>query len=227
MSAAVFEARWNRIRHMRENGYEELSDFLGLQAGLGPAVRCGLLRRREENGEFQRYHGYVPTEKGSEYLVHLPEKELIMVRPGKSASLFNQLKKDPMPDAVFKATYALPTREQFQAVELLHEQAGRDLWKVQRAQELHRRLLLGYSDLRTFTTRTGVGEGILLRLELCAPLEDRPHDRALSVVVNSAGAPYLELVERWALLLVKPGMELPLWARCEPERSAYWCGVPE
>ena len=58
MTAAVFEARYSRILRGREQGYEELSDFLGRKADLGPLVRLGLLRRREENNEFQRYHGY-------------------------------------------------------------------------------------------------------------------------------------------------------------------------
>ena len=58
MSALVFEARWHRIQRSREQGFEELSDFLGRYASVGPLVRCGLVRKREEWSEFQRYHGY-------------------------------------------------------------------------------------------------------------------------------------------------------------------------
>ena len=30
----------------------------------------------------------------------------------------------------------------------------------------------------------------------------------------------------WELLLVNPGMELPVFARCEPEKACYWCNLP-
>jgi hypothetical protein len=26
--------------------------------------------------------------------------------------------------------------------------------------------------------------------------------------------------------LIRPGMELPLFAVCEPEKADYWCGLP-
>jgi len=28
------------------------------------------------------------------------------------------------------------------------------------------------------------------------------------------------------LLLVKPGMELPLFERCDPAKAEYWCTLP-
>lgn len=226
MAAAVFEARYDRILRSREQGYEELDDFLGRQAGLGPLVRCGLLRRREENTEFQRYHGYVPTAKGNEYLLHIPEKELILVRPEKSASLFLALQNDPAPKAPFKPTYAEPTAEQFELVQHMRDQAGRDLWRVQRADELRRALLAGFMDFRAFTKRTGLGEGALLRLELVRGRTERPHERALHLEVTEPGARFLEVSDPWELLLIKPGMELPLFALCEPEKAAYWCELP-
>lgn len=226
MAVAVFEARWNRIKRSREQGYEELSDFLGRHASLGPLVRSGLLRRRETNEEFQRYHGYVPTAKGAEYMVYIPEKELILVLPGKSAPLFLELQHDPMPKAPFKPTYAEPTKAQFDAVEEMKANAGRDVWRLQRAEKLREYLLNGYMDIRSFTKRTGVGEGGLLNLGLCRPRTDRPHERALSLEPTELGATFLTMPEPWELLLVKPGMELPLFAQCEPDQAAYWCNLP-
>ena len=226
MTAAVFEARYNRILRSREQGYEELTDFLGRHASLGPLVRSGLLRRREWNGEFQRYHGYIPTHKGEETLLYIPEKELILVRPGQSAALMGALKKDPMPKAAFKETYAEPTNEQFDAVYQMREQAGRDVWRVQRAEQLHTFLMQGFMDLRAFIKRTGAGEGALLRLELCRPRAERPHDQALHLELTKEGAKYLVFVDTWELLLLRPGMELPLFALCEPDQAHYWCTLP-
>lgn len=226
MTAAVFEARWNRILRSREQGYEELSDFLGRHASYGPLVRCGLLRRREEDGEFQRYHGYIPTERGAELLLYIPDKELILVRPEKSASLYLVLQNDPAPKAVFKGTYAEPTDKQFDAVQELRQNAGRDVWRVQRADELEMRLLAGYMDIRQFTVRTGLGEGALLREGICSSRAEKPHDRALPFEVTAKGAHLLEVADPWELLLVKPGMELPLFEVLEPERASYWCNLP-
>ncbi len=226
MTAAVFEARYNRILRGREQGYEELSDFLGRRADLGPLVRLGLLRRREENGEFQRYHGYLPTHAAEEHLLYIPEKELILVRPGSSTALFALLKKDPLPKAPFKATYAEPTKEQFDAVWQLREQAGRDVWRSQRCDQLQQFLLNGYMDLRSFTKHTGVGEGALLRAELCRPRAERPHERSLHLELTKEGARYMHIADPWELLLVRPGMELPLFERSEPESAAYWCNLP-
>ncbi len=226
MAAALFEARYDRILRSREQGYEELQDFLGRHACLGPLVRLGLLRRREGNGEFQRYHGFIPTEAGAYFLLHIPEKELILVRPGMSVELMTALKKDPAPAAPFRPTYVEPTEEQFAAVRHMREQAGRDVWRAQRAEELQRLLLCGHMDLRAFTKRTGIGEGILLRLEFVRGRAEKPHEHALQLVVTKQGAKYLHVADPWELLLVKPGMELPLFARCEPDKAAYWCGLP-
>jgi len=226
MSAAVFELRWNRLLRLREEGYEEISDLLGRQGSLGPLVRTGLLRRREQDTEFQRYNGYVPTDKGLGYLLHIPEKELVLVRPDKSAGLQQVLRKDPVPDAPFKATYAEPTAPQFEAVQRLREQAGHDVWRAQRAEHLHKHLLQGYMDIRAFTRRTGIGEGALLNLGLCRHRVERPHERALPLSVTEEGAKYLHIPDPWELLLVKPGMELPLFAACDPGKAEYWCGLP-
>ena len=89
MTAAVFEARYNRILRGREQGYEELSDFLGRKADLGPLVRLGLLRRREENSEYQRYHGYVPTHAADEMLPRLFRKERTVELEKAGNSLWN------------------------------------------------------------------------------------------------------------------------------------------
>jgi hypothetical protein len=226
MTAAVFEARYQRILRGREQGYEELTDLLGRYADLGAMVRLGFLRRREENAEFQRYHGYIPTHAGEEHLLYIPEKELILVRPGQSAPLFLALKKDPAPKAPFKDTYAEPTKEQFDAVRLMREQAGRDVWRVQRSEQLHQFLLSGHLDFRSFTKRTGVGEGLLLRKDLCKARLDRPHEHALQLEPTKEGAKYLMVADPWELLLVRPGMELPLYERCEPEKASYWRGLP-
>ncbi|GEM_PF-714802 len=226
MSSAVFDIRWNRILRAREQGQEELDDFLGPRADLGPLVRLGLIRRREVNGEFQRYHGYVPTPKGSEYLLHIPEKELILVRQQRGAALMAELRKDPATDAVFKPTYAEPTHDQFELVRQMREQAGRDVWKVQRADHLRDRLMEGYMDFRSFTKRTGIGEGALMRHMLCTPRHERSHDRALHLELTPSGARFLAVADPWELLLVRPGMELPLFERCDPMAAAYHCALP-
>ncbi|HOP44595.1 MAG TPA: hypothetical protein PLA11_13835 [Flavobacteriales bacterium] len=226
MSAAVFEARYSRLLRLREQGYEELSDFLGEGKGLGSLARLGLLRRREEGAAFQRYHGYVPTPGADPFLLHVAERELIMVKPGQSAKLMKLMAKDPAPDAVFKPTYAEPTASQFRAVQELRDQAGRDLWRTQRAERVHERLLCGWMDLRAFTTRTGLGEGALLAAELCSGREDLPHPKAHHLEVTPAGSVYLEEDPQFGVLLIKPGMELPLFAALEPEKAAYWCGLP-
>jgi hypothetical protein len=226
MSVAMFEMRWNRLQHLRATGHEELCDFLGRRVGLGPLVRLGLLRRREANDEFQRYNGYVPSKKGEEYLLYAKEEELILVRPEKSASLFLLMESDPLPKAFFKETFAEPTAAQFMAVEEARANAGRDIWRIQRADHLRSKLLDGYMDMRAFTQRHGAGDGALLRLGLCRPRPERPHDRALDIEVTAEGAVYLEEVENHGILLVKPGMELPLFALCEPGGSEYWCQLP-
>lgn len=226
MTAAVFEARYNRILRSREQGYEELSDFLGRRHDLGPLVRLGLLRRREVNSEYQRYHGYVPTPAGEEFLLYIAEKELILVKPGLTGALFTALKKDPAPKAVFKPTYAEPTKPQFDQWRAQRDHAGRDPWRAQRAEHWNEALLHGFMDFKAFTVRTSIGEGVLLRLELAKPRNERPHEHALALELTKEGQRYLEVRNPWELLLVKPGMELPLMQRCDPERAAYWCELP-
>jgi len=226
MSAQVFEARWHRIQRSREQGYEELSDFLGRFNSMGPMVRCGLLRRREEWSEFQRYHGYVPTELGNDYLLYIPDKELILVRQGKSVPLILALQNDPAPTAVFKETYAEPIREQINLADEMRVNAGRDVWRIQRSEQLRTHILAGYLDFRSFTKRTGLGESALLRLELCKPVAERAHDHALALELTEQGAHYLTVLDPWELLMVKPGMELPLFEAMEPEKSEYWCVLP-
>ncbi|HNU55266.1 MAG TPA: hypothetical protein PKN30_01660 [Flavobacteriales bacterium] len=226
MSAQVFEARWSRIQRSREQGYEELSDFLGRHASLGPLVRCGLVRKREEWSEFQRYYGYVPTEKGESYLLYIPDKELVLVRPGKSAPLFLELKNDPAPQAPFKETYAEPTQAQFMAVEEMRMNAGRDGWRVKRADVLRQYLMQGFMDIRSFTKRTGVGEGGLLREGLIKPRPERINDQHLNYEITKEGAAYLTPVDAFDLLLIAPGMELPLLCRLDEEKASYWCGLP-
>lgn len=225
-AAAVFEARYHRILRSREQGYEELGDFLGRSCDLGPLVRLGLLRRREENAELQRYHGYIPTAAGETFLLYIPEKELILVRPGQSGALYTALKKDPAPKAAFKPTFAEPTLDHFMALRSAREQAGRDVWRTQRCDHLQQALLSGHMELRSFTKRTGIGEGALLRLELCKPVTDRQHDRALALLPTKEGSRFLVVADPWELLLVRPGMELPLFERCDPEKAGYWLTLP-
>lgn len=226
MSALVFEARWHRIQRSREQGFEELSDFMGRYASFGPLVRCGLLRKREEWNEFQRYHGYVPTEKGDAYLLYIPEKELVLVRPGKSAPLFLELKNDPAPNAPFKETYAEPTKAQFAVVEEMKANAGRDAWRMKRADLLRQHLMAGFMDMRSFTKRTGIGDGGILREGLAKPRTERAAEQLLSLEVTKEGGAFFTALDAFDLLLVNPGMELPLFNRLDPENASYWCGLP-
>lgn len=226
MSALVFEARWHRIQRSREQGYEELQDFMGRYASLGPLVRCGLLRKREEWSEFQRYHGYLPTEAGEQFLLYIPDKELVLVRPGKSAPLFLELKNDPAPNAPFKETYAESTKAQFAMVEEMRVSAGRDTWRTKRADALRQHLLQGYMDIRSFTKRTGAGEGGLLREGLVKPRTERTNDQQLNIEVTKEGSEFLTALDSFDLLLVNPGMELPLYNLLDAEKASYWCGLP-
>lgn len=226
MSALVFEARWHRIQRSREQGFEELADFMGRYASLGPLVRCGLVRKREEWSEFQRYHGYIPTEKGEPFLLYIPEKELVLVRPGKSAPLFLELKNDPDPKAAFKETFAEPTKVQFAAAEELRANAGRDGWRIQRADQLRQHLLAGFMDFRSFTKRTGLGDGALLRLGFAKPRGERTHEHGLSFDLTKEGARFLTVLDPLELLLINPGMELPLFEQLDPANAEYWCGLP-
>jgi hypothetical protein len=86
--------------------------------------------------------------------------------------------------------------------------------------------LLGFMDIRSFTKRTGIGEGTLLRMELVRSRSERPHDHALHLELTPAGQVFLEVADPWELMLVKPGMELPLFERCDPDKAAYWCALP-
>ncbi|MFN3875365.1 MAG: hypothetical protein ACK4L7_05600, partial [Flavobacteriales bacterium] len=176
--------------------------------------------------EFQRYNGYIPTPAGEEYLLYIPDKELILVKPGMSGALWAALKRDPAPRAVFKPTYAEPTKEQFDAARQMRDQAGRDGWRAQRAARLLEALAGGFMDFRHFTKRTGVGEGALLRLELAKPRSAKATERSLPIDLTKEGQRFLAIEHDWELLLVRPGMELPLFAHCEPERAAYWCELP-
>ena len=56
MSAEIYIARLRTLRSLQELGHQELMDVLGRYASIGPLVRMGLLRRREDDHEFQRYH---------------------------------------------------------------------------------------------------------------------------------------------------------------------------
>ncbi len=159
-------------------------------------------------------------------MLYLPEKELVLVRPGKSAALFNELKNDPAPKAPFKETYAEPTRAQFDAVAEMRANAGRDAWRLQRVEQLERHVLQGYMDIRAFTKRTGIGDGTLLRTGLIRARVERPSDRALAFELQGDGGLFLAALDNWELLLVRPGMELPLFERCDPDKAAYWCGLP-
>lgn len=203
-----------------------MQDFMGRYASLGPLVRCGLLRKREEWSEFQRYYGYIPTEKGEQYLLYIPDKELVLVRPGKSAPLFLELKNDPAPNAPFKETYAEPTQAQIMALEEMRANAGRDTWRIKRADLLRQHVMMGYMDIRSFTKRTGVGDGGLLREGLVKPRAERANDQLLSVEVTKEGFEFLTPLDAYDLLLVNPGMELPLFNRLDPDNASYWCGLP-
>ena len=143
-----------------------------------------------------------------------------------SAPLFLALKNDPAPKAVFKETFAEPTRAQYEAVDELRLNAARDTWRTQRVDQLKQHLLAGYLDFRSFTKRTGIGDGTLLRLGLCKPRLEKNSEHGLSMELTKEGAAFFTLLDQWELLLVKPGMELPLFEKCDPDKSAYWCAVP-
>ncbi|MCB0794438.1 MAG: hypothetical protein KDB88_06845 [Flavobacteriales bacterium] len=218
MSAAVFEARWNHLNGLRKQGHEELTDFLGgNEEKLGPAVRLGLLRKRPTVTEFQRYYGYVPTEKGAEYLLYVPEHELIVVRQEQKDRFKRALARDPMPEAPWKPGFARPE----------DSQNGADPSPVSdRALELKQWLLCGYMDIKEFVVRHELHDSHLVDSGVCEDGEAAvgPNGRMLSL--SSDGKRYLHLEKKWGMLLVRPGMELPLFQRIDPERAAYFCGLP-
>jgi len=48
----------------------------------------------------------------------------------------------------------------------------------------------------------------------------------LHLELTPSGARFLAVADPWELLLVRPGMELPLFERCDPMAAAYHCALP-
>jgi hypothetical protein len=72
-----------------------------------------------------------------EFLLYIPEKELVLVRPGKSAALFNALKIGPCAERPLQGDVyrAYPTRSSM-PLQKMRANAGRDLWRIHRAEHL-------------------------------------------------------------------------------------------
>lgn len=221
MSAEIFTARLRCLVSLNELGHQELMDVLGRYASLGPLVRLGLLRRREDDHEFQRYHGYIPTEAAAPYLLHNPKNELIMVRKGAERAFRNALKQDPAPEAPFKEAFADSTAQQFLATESPNHvddpnTAPLRIW-----------LLKGYMHLDMFCKRHSLKINELIAKGLCTRMNAADDHSAMITSPTPEATPYLFQPSGSSLILVRPGMELPLYQACSPENAEVLINLPQ
>jgi hypothetical protein len=230
MSAAVFESRWKRLAEWRSKGFIELEDHLGSPADLGPLVRCGLLVKRGSPWlPFQRYHGFVPTMKGERILVHDRAHELILVPSGKVPDLIEALAADPLPGAPFHPGFCVVEHLNGLAVREprrpLHVSAPVGMLMGASADRAHvkeKHLEEGYEDFEQFRIDHVLRDRALLASGLCREHDPSRDFHGIAFVPQGEGFRYFTLLKEHDLLLVNPGMGLPLLDLLDPTRAAYW-----
>jgi hypothetical protein len=226
MSAEIFQARFECLRDLRDAGHEELEDFLGGTDELGAALRTGLLMRTEKCCEWQRYQGLVPTARGEEFLLHVPEHHVVVVLRDKKQALHGALLLDPspgqplwldpgaLPCGLVPAPPADPTkRTDFDPMAELQRL---------RQEELDCWLLEGYIDFEEFRAENGLDERKLLASGLFRMHDARSDDHQLPFVPTEKGEHYVLLNAAWNLLLVKPEMGRNLFMLIDPDRARGW-----
>lgn len=230
MSASVFETRWKRLAEWRGRGFVELEEHLGMPPDLGPLVRCGLLVKRGSPWlPFQRYHGYVPTRRGERILVHDRAHELIVLSTDKVADLIEALAADPMPGAPFHPGFCvvehLNTLALREPRRPLHVSAPVGMLMGGRTDRAHLKeqyLEEGYEDFEQFRIDHVLRDRALLASGLCRE-HDPEHDlHGIAFVPQGDGLRYFTLLKEHDLLLVNPGMGLPLIDLLDPTRAGYW-----
>ncbi|MBK9758389.1 MAG: hypothetical protein IPO90_00085 [Flavobacteriales bacterium] len=226
MSAQIFEARSKCLRELRDAGHEELEDFLGGADELGAAVRTGLLVKVHRCCDWQRYQGLIPTERGEEFLLHVPEHHVIVVKHDRKQALHIELLNDPLPGEPLRldpgalpcglvpAPPANPTkRTDFDPVTALQQL---------RQQELECWLIEGYMDFEEFRAENGLVDQKLLASGLFRRRDERIDDHRLPLVPTEKGEHFLLLNGAWDLLLVKPEMGRNLFMLIDPDRARGW-----
>lgn len=226
MSSEIFEERQACLRELRDQGHEELEDYLGGLDELGAPLRCGLLKRVDRCCEWQRYSGLVPTEEGEEYMIHVPEHHVIMVRRGKGMALHGALLLDPKPGEPLRldpgalpcgltpAPPANPSkRTDFDPLEELHRL---------RAEERECWLLEGYLDFDAFRAEHGFTDAQLTGSGLLRRHDPRLDAHSMPYVPTEKGGHYFLLNAAWDLLLVKPEMARNVFILIDPDRARGW-----
>src|SRR5262245_49494718 len=230
MSAVVFEARWKRLQEWRAKGFQELEDHLGAPADLGPLVRCGLLVKRGSPWlAYQRYHGFVPSSRGARLMVHDRLHELILIAPDKVADLIEALEADPLPGAPFHPGFCVLEKLNVLAVREprtpLHVSppVGQLMGGSPERTHLKERLLEeGYEDFEQFRVDHMIRDRVLLASGLCRAHDPATDLHGIAFVPHGDGLRYFTLIREHDLLLVNPGMGLPLLDLLDPTRAGYW-----
>jgi hypothetical protein len=226
MSAEIFEARWNRIRELRDEGHIELEEFLGGTSELGAALRCGLLMWTAPCCEWQRYQGLVPTVTGEHYLLHVPEHHLIVVHRDKQAALHGALLLDPAPgQPLVIDAGALPCGLQPAPPANPKKRTDFDpVLELQRlrAEELQCWILEGYADFEAFLAENTLSHAQALSSGLVRRNDPRQDAHRIPLVPQAKGEHYLLLIAAWDLLLVKPEMMRNVFTLIDPDRARGW-----
>lgn len=232
MYAVMFEARWERKRELEAMGHMELEDFIGAPCDIGPLVRCGLLRRRPvKRDEFQRYWGHEPVGEGVRLFMHDPVHHLIMVRGEHIGELRERLAKDPAPHAPYHPSFQPLDLLDALAVRMEQPPLYRDNHKGSdprtsgaRDAAMDTWIASGCHEYAAFRRAYKLHDDALLASGLCTrhPAGRDPH--AVRIVPTEKGRAYFTLDAAHDLLLVNPGMGLPLFDLLDPTRASYWTG---
>ena len=226
MSIEIFEARWKCLRELRDQGHEELEEFLGGSDELGAPFRTGLLVKVERCCEWQRYQGLVPSEAGAYFLRYVPEHHIIVVERDRKQAFHEALLADPrpvepltldtgaLPCGLTPAPPAAPVRrtdfDPLQEMERLRQEEL-DCW-----------LLEGYQPLDEFMRENNIVEKKVVDSGLVRRNDPRLDDHAMPWVPTEKGSNYLLLNAAWDLLLIKPDMGRNLFMLVDPDRARGW-----
>jgi hypothetical protein len=230
MYAVMFEIRWARKCEFEAHGHVELEDFIGAPGDLGPLVRCGLLSRRPvKRDQFQRYWGYEPKGEGLRLFLHDPIHHLIMVRAEHLKELRDRLAKDPAPGAPFHPSFQpldlldpLAVRMEQPPVYLAGHKGSDPLTSGGRDTALMTWQARGHLEYEAFRRTFKLHDDALIASGLCRTHRAGRDGHRVALVPTTIGGAYFTLDAANDLLLVDPGMELPLLDLLDPTRAAYW-----
>ena len=80
----------------------------------------------------------------------------------------------------------------------------------------------GYTVYNAFKNAERVKDDVLIASGLCRRHDPAVDKHKVPLVPIGNGPNYFQLVERWDLLLVRPGMALQLLELLDPTRARYW-----